>query len=405
MLIKNFVVFSLLFTLMYFETSVIGGVKFTLIWKVFFLVPIVMYLIHKEAYSISRVTLFGFLFAVKILFYNWNVAVHYEAELVYFVKIVSFLIILEFFRFKYQGRVSDLEGGVVKFAGLIILTTIPFLMGLVDAPVNLEENSLAKFGYAHLYEFVGVFGNKHNAAVTLAGALLVMISNREYFYSRDSKILYFFLISIGLIALYLTYVRTGYLVLFCGLSALYLWGGNAKQKLKYLPLIGFIFAAVYIVFQNSDILQMRILDKNVYTDSAGELGSGRLIFYQIGFSSFIDSSFTSIILGVGDGHAKDIMADYIGHRYASHSGFLDILRISGLLGFLFFIFFLISIFQLIINSSRSNMARRKLAALFVGYIAIMLVQGGIYFWFNVFLAVYIAIVYCDQSSGSARRIC
>ena len=378
----------LLWLIIVFEFYTIAGIKVTLLWKAVFLMYIILHILISRIDTRSPVSFMGKLFAVKMLIYDFSNVKSYSLEVLYSIKILSFVLIIEALAFLNKKKSHFIVQISIQISIGIIVVTIPFLLGVLDPTVDVGRNSLARFGYAELYEFIGPFGTKHNASVNLAGALLVIIANKKEFQGYIYTLIYFFLIGIGTYALYKTFVRTGFLVLLLGMVTYFLTSGTLKSKISKIPIISVGCFIGYMVFMNSDILRMRMLDQNIYNES-GQVGSGRMVFYAIGLNSFYNSSIPQILLGVGDGHAKEIMGKYIGHGYASHSGFLDILRISGVVGFIIYLIFLYVIFKTL-RMNKSNPHTSLLFSLFAGYIGIMAIQGGFYFWYNTLFACYVA---------------
>ncbi len=387
-IIKNIILFCCLFGLLYVENYSISGVKLTFAWKGVLIAYLVFRLLKAQNYSITSVVALGLLFVVKLLIYDYSVARDYSAEVLYAIKMLSFLLLIEYFiLISNNDKLETLDDYAVKFSCGLILVCVPFLLGILDPPINEDKFSLAKFGYANVFEFVGSYGGKHNAAVTLAAALIVLVTNitkTKYLQYRNVLLV---IIIIGVFALYKTYVRTGFLAFFGGLTIIYFSVGDIRGKLSKIPLILTVLLCCYFLFMNSEIVQMRILDKSIY-DDVGMIGSGRLVFYTVGIESFLHGDIIQILLGVGDGRAKELMASHVGQGYASHSGFLDILRISGLIGLFLFFAMLNCIYRIIKKNSFEKSS--TLLGLLVAYIAVMTVQGGFYFWLMFLFAIYIA---------------
>lgn len=399
--LKNLVLLLALFLILYIENGYIGGIKITLIWKGVLAVYILFRLLNAKITSITSVSAVGLFFVVKTLIIDYSVTVGFESEMIYAFKTLTFLLLIEFFVFISKNNSNLLNDLAIKLSCGLILVCVPFLLGIIEAPVNNEQFSLAKFGYSNMFEFVGSFGGKHNAAVTLAIALIVLISNIMQLNTSKYKSTLILISLIGCIVLYKTYVRTGYLAFFCGITVIYFSIGNIRAKLSKVPVLLIAFIICYFVFQSSEILQMRMLDKSIY-DDVGQLGSGRLMFYTIGLLSYMESSLLQILIGVGDGKAKEIMASYVGHGYASHSGILDILRISGLIGIVIFTKLMHSILTLIRKNSLEKSS--TLAAIFTAYLSIMAIQGGYYFWMMVLFSMYIAKAFVELTAKESNCI-
>ena len=268
----------------------------------------------------------------------------------------------------------------------MIISTIPFLFGIIE-PLNQGYN-LSSYGLDS-FGFIGVFQNCHSASMVLALSLLVILYSLKFTNSNHQKIFYSVLILIGAYALIQTYVRTGFAMLTVGIIILYLHKNKIREVLKIIPLVAILTALLFSYYQNNEALQMRFQDKNIYNQNNNvefdNIGSGRVKIATYAINNWWNEGSFSIFMGLGEGLAREKMANTKGSAVFAHNGFIEILQTDGILGILLYSNFLFLMYKVIKKNKKSHYYKLVIS-LMAMYLTGMLFQGGD----NIFIYIILA---------------
>lgn len=377
----------ILFIISYFDDAIFLGFKFGVVWKAVVLAYFFYQILTNKKFKWSPIFVIGMVIAAKSLVYVYHSFGYFLVEITETIKFLTLPVAIEYFR--TRSNAYNLAGRIQMFLVLFLMAScVPFILGL--SPYDIKEfESLAIYGMDDINSFAGIFGNPHNAAVSIATACLIVIHMIRI--GLLSRKLGGVLLGIGLASVYFTYARTGWLALLVG-SATYLFVTQPIRKSILILLAAALLAsiAVYIGFENSELFRMRMTGTNLYTQesSANQLGSGRFEFWTNALANPLSEGGWGLTIGIGMGHAKDLMEAAVGMRIFSHNGFLDAYQTSGLIGFFLIIIYYFSLWKFI--SKRNKSADKSLAkSLFVLFIFVQLVQGGTFIWLNLLLATAI----------------
>mgnify|MGYP000287324108 CR=1 FL=1 len=403
-MLKNIFYFIAFFVLFYIEPLDIGGVKIAILWKVALIGFIVIAILQSRAYSFPNFVFYNYLYSVKFLLTTTTFAsiASTVAQISEVLKSMFIGLFVHFFIVKSKAKCDYLwvERLSHKLSIFIILSTLPFLFGFAS-PLQ-EGYDLSIYGTEE-FGFIGFFQNAHAASVTLAFALSILTSALAKRRISKNRVFLYFLLTIGLYALYQTYVRTGFLIYFLALYFIYIKDRKlATVLVKYVPIMMIGLIGLYIAYLNSPVLQMRFSDKNVYTqnnydpqDRWKHIGSGRLRIWHSAFVNWEEADFGAKMIGLGMEEAKDLMAEKIGNRIFAHNQFGQSLQESGVIGFVLFIIFLLAMYKFIIKRKSSQFYQTAIT-IYVGFIVLNILQGGHYFLIDIYLAMYLALLYMDD---------
>lgn len=385
----HFSAFPAFFVLFWIETIHIGGIKIAILWKILFFSYLLIYLsVYILRIRMEKFIFYGFLYSLKN-FITLSSVQYFIASLVEMVKTSFIPLLTYFFIVISRNKRLDLYKLIVTLSIYIILSSIPFLLGLVE-PFS-KGYDLSIFG-VDSRGFVGIFQNAHGAAITMAFALAVIFF--EFQKTNTKKLFYLFLILLGLWVEIQTYVRTGFVMIVILGGYAFLIKKRFSYYLKLIPfliLFGFSFWQYYL---SSAVLQMRIEGTNIHVIQAAKevgLGSGRLKFMDAAITNWSNNGPASIIVGLGIGMAKDLMEESVGMRIYAHNGFIDVLQFNGLLGSLLYLFFIYFIYRYIKKNKESQYIELG-RLLTIAYLVSMLFQGEHYFLADVLFVLSLAII-------------
>lgn len=403
-MLKNIFYFIAFFVLFYIEPLSIGGIKIAILWKVVLMGFIAVSLLQSRSYSFPNFVFYNYLYSVKFLlttttFANIASAV---AQISEFLKSMFIGLFAHYFivSSKTKGDYLWIENLSYKLSIFILLSIFPFMLGIISP---LEEGyNLSKYGLEDS-GFIGIFQNAHAASITLAFSLSILTSALAKRRIVKNKIIIYILLIVGVYALYQTYVRTGFLIYFIALFFIFIKDKKLITILiRYVPVAIVGLIGVYILYLNSPVLQMRFEDKTVYTerkynseDQWKQIGSGRFWIWYSVYSNWSEAGFDEKIIGLGMEEAKDLMAEKIGLRLFAHNQFFQSLQESGLIGFVLFIIFLVTMYKFI-TKRKSSQFYQTAITIYIGFIILNIFQGGHYFIVDLYLAMYLALLYLDM---------
>ncbi|MNK52465.1 O-Antigen ligase [compost metagenome] len=380
--IKKVIAFLFLFMLFYLEPiQVFGNITFSQLWKI----PFVLFLLFKVLTIKNPITAtftkVAYGRAIKNLM-NGGMFRNYIPELIDFIRYMMFPLIYTFVLNTPRIR-SKVDVLLKGFAQFIILSGIPFILGMVESLGRTIEIG------DDFTSFVGLFQNPHVAAISTAVSLLVIL---YYLNWRNSNIVSrawnIFLFGLGLYILFQTFVRTGYVTFLLGIFILYM-----PKRISPRQIAGIAFLAVASVFtisyllENNELFFNRIFD--IRNGKQTELGSGRLIFWAGVVEMWLNGNLFHLLFGFGYEALTDSMYLLTGLRIFAHSEFFTQLGQNGLIGIILFVWFVFSLFLFIRKRKQCKSYRLALAVFFLN-LSVMLTQGGVVFPLDV-ITVFILV--------------
>lgn len=381
------------FLLLYSEPITIGGIKIGILWKIVLLaailIPISTYILKTK--QIEAFVLFALLFSLKILF---SISSFEDINHTIGMIAKSLLFPLLFLFFTIKLNTIQLKYIAKHFSILIILSFVPFMLGILD-PMS-EGYKLESYGFKDSFGLIGVFQKPHAASMSLAFPLIVIY----YFFQNDKnkfmKFIYLGLLGLGIYELVLTYVRTGLLMVLIGIF--YLWikekGGKKYVTAIIIALpIGFMF---FYMYTTNPVFKMRIHDENIYHKKTEKIetdriGSGRLRYAKAAINNWYDEGFASHAIGLGMGLGLDKMEKAVGMKIFAHNQYIQVLQQEGIIGALLFLLYLYSLLKYILRR-KTNKYYFISMALFLAYIVEMAVQGGVLFSMALLMAIPLALM-------------
>ncbi|WP_461589411.1 O-antigen ligase family protein [Winogradskyella sp.] len=221
----------------------------------------------------------------------------------------------------------------------LVLINIPVFFGIID--VNYEQKDLYltyKLAEAKSIGFKGLYDNPHNFSIYNSLSYLIILNNLVHKKYKSIRWFQFLVLLIAVYFSYLSFVRTGWVIIIVGSIYVYFKYFKNVTKLKKIALvllIPMVFVLVYFQVSQSKLILMRLLDQTAYNKNAGfeTQGAGRLLFSYQALINWLNDGFLSIIFGYGLEKGKLLLYKTIGYNLVSHNGIVDILQSTGFLGF------------------------------------------------------------------------
>lgn len=396
---KHFLYGIFFFFLFYLETVTIFGIKIAILWKIPFLIFLVLYILNSSKKINSNILTWGYLLNFHLLF-----SISAITNLVLTFSSISRSIVfpLFFHYFNLKGYSSKLKLFLKNASIFSILSTIPFLLNLIEPLSGTSGYDLSIYGLEEV-GFVGFFQSSHPASMCLSIAVI----NVAYFFTKEKnkkkRFFYSFLVIIGLYAILQTYVRTGLLMTVIGLIIIVFKKFSLRSfiNLSIFLIIGGLIS-IYI-YNNNDALRMRFNDTNIYSENnsnelnTNTLGSGRLVIAAYAIDNWWSEGTYSIFFGLGEPLAREKMTNTKGSGVFAHNGVIEVLQTQGLTGVFIMFLFYRSIHRLIISNKGSEYYKLNLAV-FYSYIFGFLVQGNDLFLVYLMFAISLSLLKTDNTN-------
>lgn len=376
--IKTFFLYVIVFFLFYFEPEQIGPITFSQLWKI----PLFLYLFWQViilgGVSNPRFIKWSYARAIKTLF-NKGIIVNFMAEAVDFIRYMMFPLMYGYVSKKVK-RIESINKFLLGFAQFVIISGIPFVFGI------LESRGKVLFELDDFQSFTGIFQNPHSASITTSTAVIIIIA---FFRSKNAQLKYaklnLILALFGVYIVYLTYVRTGYLMFLIGLIVVF---KPQKFTLKQVMLTVFslsvvIFGFIYLL-ETNDFFYDRIFDIRNGKQTAA--GSGRLDIWRAAFDLWLNGNFLELLFGFGYEELTEGINKGVGMKIYAHNEFFTQLGQNGILGIFLLIGYLTSLFRFIWKRRKSQSYRLAVTIYYL-YISLMLTQGGTWFPLDIFMVL------------------
>ncbi|WP_419213945.1 O-antigen ligase family protein [Maribacter sp. X9] len=381
--IKVFYPYIILFFLIYLGPVKVGPITFSQVWKIPLFVFLFWQVLIKRNDKKLTILKWSYARATKNLV-TANFSVSYFYGIVDFIRYMMFPLMYEY-AYRNIKNIRKLDKILLGFAQFIIISGIPFTFKL------LKSKARDTLSFEDFDSYSGMFQNSHGAAITTTTAVLILLA---YIKSKSTIIrfpkLNYALLLYGVYLIYLTYIRTGYLMFIVGLVFLFLPKKlTFKQVMSGLGIVVLVGLGFYILLESNEAFYNRIFDIRNGKQTAA--GSGRLLFWMASFELWYNGNVFEMFFGFG-------FYDLIMHIYQktglpvyAHNEFFTQLGQNGLLGITFFIGYLISLFKFIWK--RNSLPSYRLAmAIFFLYVSLMMTQGGMWFELDIFMVlVYVKL--------------
>ncbi|MBL4693835.1 O-antigen ligase family protein, partial [Candidatus Gracilibacteria bacterium] len=263
---------------------------------------------------------------------------------------------------------------------------------LGEPHISADALDVARYSFANetVMRAYGTFSHPN----VFAGFLLFAIFFSTYFWKESKgeyRVLLTLLMMVLLLALVLTFSRSGWLALFGG-AMLYYAVSNVKLSVKYVSLAASLLLLFVVVFDLSDIIFSRIFigDSNSIME--------RNLYYKAGWNMFLNSPF-----GVGAGNFTEVMQQFLSLKLEPwrfqpvHNIFILVLNELGVIALSIFMGIFVYVFAMMLKALKKIKDMEMnymLLALCLGIFVIglfdhyfiSLYQGQFLFW--VFLILF-----------------
>ena len=344
--------YSFFFVLLYFESTSIGIVKISQLWKIpvyIFVVYIVLTKYNKPKLKIP-VYVFSSILLFMLIIINTSNPLDYIFNIPEAFNMLTLPLSLALFKIiKRQTNNDFLNAAIITYCSYLIIFNLPFILNLVPEINSVKQ--LGKYGLEEKTALTGVFYHINLSSKINLIATIVVLFNKSFFSKNlASKIIYLGLVVIGTYSVYLNYTRTGWFLFLFGI----LFVSTYKEKItkfvfKVIPVFLLFFTITIYWLSNNPAIVMRLIGETTYRTNenydANQISSGRIEIWKHALANLNDKGLGSIILGQGVKNAMDMMKDSFGYYIPAHNRFIEILQYAGILGLLLFISILYQVYK------------------------------------------------------------
>ena len=381
---------SLLFLLLFLEDRVsLFGISLSNVWKSG-LVLLLSFLVALRFHS--KVPIIVALPVLYALLYPFGTTTGIttqglEACIVLLMLPLSYYSTLILFR----NSPDQLWGVVIGLSGFIVISAIPFIMGWISPAQHLIQGR-GDFAAAYGSDrsmLIAFYKHASYSSKTFAIATAIVL----FAWFSDSKnaiqreIGYACLAGLGLLCLYLTFVRTGWVILLFIIAY-----GAFRTRTVFSPrviiLLAVVVAGVAFLLYNDPSFVNRLLGRRLESPEQAllvQISSGRVLIYREIWAHFTAQGALGWLVGLGDKGLYTAMSGI-----APHNFLLQSLAVSGVPG----LAILLAFFGYWRKSILSNVLDSDLMhfnlALFYAMLFSSIVSHGLGLYGNFLLGTYLA---------------
>lgn len=371
------------------------SIPFTLVWKIPLLCLLLGYIFNVKKKRVK--VAFSGKSIILALQKNLNANLTFGFENIIEVLKTVNLSLFTYFFINYYKVSQTLKTILKSLAVYTLISFIPFTLNIISS-VNSGVNAEVFGGESGI---TGFFSSAHNASITVSVSILVLIFFFSE-YSKKMKIVIGILIIYGLYILLFTYTRTGLVALLISLVYYFMKNLVRNNFFQLVIILSIVSLPVYYIVSNNESIQNKILDKRNDDQvlSSDNVGSGRFVMWNNSINIWLESDQFEKLLGLGKDEALERMKVKIGKPFFSHNEFLDVLIRYGLVGLILYLIYLRSLYLFI---ARNTLKGSGSMAIYISYLINLFFQGGHFFVFEIFFALYIVYDYKRKIEFQQRQ--
>lgn len=395
--LKYFIASVVLFIVLFFDQTFLGQIKVSHLWKIILFGYItVLVVLYSEKRFFNSFFFLGIITGVSLLV-NTSTSKGFQNDLLMFFDIYSLPLFYVYFRKwgEIENNYQSLDRLVIFFALFTILSNIPFLLGILESPKDIEE--LLSSEEDPFRAITGLFHNASGASKVFTVATLTIVAYRKRFMDKSTwnKLIWLALVIIGVASIVFSFTRTGWALFILGFSFLLLYRSRTRSRIRSLMIISFMIFLAVLLFKSNELLYNRLIGKKSnrpYTKDLNYISSGRGTLYSYSFDIIKEASFIEFLIGFGSKGALDKMQERIGNRTYPHNRFLEIFLVGGLITFLLYLFYLKKLFGLLpkLNHPYATTLVKLPFAIFLIYVISLFPSHGLGIYSNIIFAAILA---------------
>ncbi len=389
---KYLLFYILFFILLYFEDRIsIFNISLSNIWKSIAVFIAILFIIKKKNLSaLCSFDIIVILLSLSFLINGNGLLSVLDIEVVVLILIlpVSYYV----FYYIYKSNPALLKYNLLIFSTFLILTSIPFLMNIIQ-PINKFNDSLLRFSEGfQLYSniLIGFFKQPSiSSKVFVFSSIIVLIFGLYSNRSRTTKLFFFLIFILGIYDVYKAFTRTGWVMLIVFIFTFY-FTKQSKSQVRKILFIFTIMVVLFYIFKTNKSIQNRSLGKNI--NKANEvidlntISSGRNVLIIRGIYSVIENNSMSLFFGLGKKEALEK-----NHGALAHDRFVEIFEYGGIVTLILYLIYLFLLYKEIRKRKTNSLIYSLSRSLFLIMILALIPSHGLAIWANVIFGGVIAL--------------
>ncbi len=395
--------FILFFSFHYVEgLPPIGSLSVAQVTKIPILLLFFVYLFFNRKRKLTSFEKCGYLYSFEPIFCPASIAQPLQV-LIFSIKQLPLILSYNFWLSAFYKLPHKLEIILYSLAQYISLTSLLTLLNIVRP---LQDYKSAESFAEGLDYYSSIFGAPHAASSYFAISAIILLFGLKSgrFSTLKVKVFNICLILISIYSVYLSFIRTGWLMLIVSVVVLFIQDINkfaTKYIFRFIVLISIIGSLSVYLYNNNDLFRMRISGENRYREASGVIdigGSGRTSFWEVGLENWTNNNFYGMLFGKGyDQVTKDNERE-LGLNVFNHNQFLDSLTQYGLFSLLFFVLYYFYLFQFIRKKDNNNKYKKISFCVYASSLIFCFFQNELYFDYAVLFSILLALLYIEEKN-------
>lgn len=376
---KSCLIFIAVFFVLYLETEIFFGIKFSHLWKGSVATCLILYIIMRTIkYRASLSFPFPYFISAGYAYSLWPLVVmilHENPVNSLFVTAQRIMPVVAFHYLfvAHRDKIKKIHRAAIVF---VLLSSIPFAVGLLEQKGSYYD--LEKIGDVTGGSFVGLFQTSHVASLTFALCLIASICYASTSNDRKTFIIWGAVSPPLFYLLIMSYARSGIFSFLGGLLVLIFAQRRFTGSVKILFVASIGVLVFSMTVPNYENLISRFYGKTVYTKDENydlnRFSSGRLMLWAASAEIFVDAGLPGWVGGLGEAKFHEEMKKRVGVSLFAHNGFLDEIMLNGLVGAAIFFNLLIAMYKDIIRITADYDRILGLSS-FAAYVVFTFFQG------------------------------
>lgn len=391
--IKYLLWFIIYVTLHYVEgLPPIAGLSVAQLWKM----PLIAYLLLnalQSRYHTFKFEKYGYGYSLTP-FLSIEVLSSPFSVILFSIKQLPTIL---FFKFWQKFNVRILEKILITLAQFICLTSLLTMTNIIQ-PIKSYQNAESIIEGMSYYS--SIFGDAHAASsyFSASGIIIIYFLINKKITGTVKRIFNIALLCIGIYSLYLSFVRTGWIMFIISLFFIVDFKKiNYKKKFKFFFALVAVAFGLILLYNSSEAFRLRVSGGGQYKGESETIidttGSGRNDFWKNGIMLWANSDPYRLLFGNGTEAVVENNKKLTGMPVGSHSLFVDTLAVYGLVTFVLLILFYYYQYRFISVFGRGSPYQPICKAMLIGSILFAVFQGEIYFNFSAMYSIILVLMY------------
>jgi hypothetical protein len=308
-------------------------------------------------------------------------------------EVITVLILpISYYSFYYlcKNNSNKLTDKMLFLSYFLILSSLPFIFGLLEAvKTDVLEAELYGLDKGVL---IGLFKHPSLSSKVFVFSTLYLFVYGLSEVKTSKKAILIGVILIGLYSIYLSFTRTGWLMLLFGIVFSIVYNKNIKAYFtKVVPLLVLFSFGLFYVYNTNETIQRRISSdrigrENATIDYMTLITSGRDILIINAVQTVSDGGVFSVIFGLGKEESLQKNNDTL-----AHNRFVEIFQYGGLISLTLFLLYLYYLYQEFSKRKNKSVFYKLSLIFFLLLIMSLIPSHGLPIWADILFGGVLAL--------------